>query len=93
MRIISNTYSKYDYPQVAETLRMIAEAQKGMEGFEAGKLEEVGESMMEDMMQQFEALGEKDDYNEVRAYLICLLRKLLILFCICMKRVNLMELR
>ena len=36
-----------------------------MEGFEAGKLEEVGESMMEDMMQQFEELGEKEDYNEV----------------------------
>ena len=36
-----------------------------MEGFEAGKLEEVGESMMEDMMQQFEELGEKEEYDEV----------------------------
>lgn len=45
---------------------MIAEAQKGMEGFEAGKFEEVGETMMEDMMQQFESMGDKDDYNEVR---------------------------
>jgi hypothetical protein len=44
---------------------MIAEAQKGMEGFEAGKFEEVGETMMEDMMQQFESMGDKDDYNEV----------------------------
>ena len=44
---------------------MIAEAQKGMEGFEAGKFEEVGETMMEDMMQQFESMGDKEDYNEV----------------------------
>jgi signal recognition particle GTPase len=51
--------------EVAATLKMIADAQKGMEGFEASKLEEVGETMMEDMMQQFEALGEKEDYNEV----------------------------
>jgi peroxin-19 len=28
-------------------------------------MEEVGESMMEQMMAQFEALGEKEDYNEV----------------------------
>ena len=51
--------------EVAATLKMIAEAQKGMEGFEAGKMEEVGETMMEEMMAQFEALGEKEDYNEV----------------------------
>ena len=44
---------------------MIAEAQKGMEGFDSEKLDEVGETMMEDMMQQFEGLGEEDDYNEV----------------------------
>ena len=55
--------------KVAATLKMIAEAQKGMEGFEAGKLEEVGETMMEDMMQQFEAMGEKEDYDEVRQIL------------------------
>ena len=52
--------------EVAATLKMIAEAQQGMEGFEAGKMEEVGETMMEEMMSQFEALGEKEDYNEVR---------------------------
>ncbi len=51
--------------EVASTMKMIATAQKGMEGFEPGKLEEVGEGMMEDMMAQFEALGEKEDYNEV----------------------------
>ena len=49
---------------------MIAEAQKGMEGFDSEKLDEVGETMMEDMMQQFEGLGEEDDYNEVILHLI-----------------------
>ena len=36
-----------------------------MHGFEAGKMEEAGERMMEDMISQFEALGDKEDYNEV----------------------------
>lgn len=52
---------------MADTLKMIAEAQKGMEGFDSEKLDEVGETMMEDMMQQFEGFEEKDDYNEVRS--------------------------
>lgn len=52
--------------EVAATMQMISSAQHGMEGFEAGKMEEVGETMMEDMMAQFESLGEKEDYNEVR---------------------------
>ena len=52
--------------QVAGTLQMLGGAQKGMEGFEAGKMEEAGENMMEDMMAQFESLGEKEDYKEVR---------------------------
>lgn len=51
--------------EVAATMAMIGQAQQGMEGFEPAKLEEVGETMMEDMMSQFEALGEKEDYNEV----------------------------
>jgi hypothetical protein len=51
--------------EVAATLKMIADAQKGMEGFEAGMMEDVGETMMEEMMSQFEELGEKEDYNEV----------------------------
>lgn len=55
---------------------MIAEAQKGMEGFDSEKLDEVGETMMEDMMQQFEGLGEEDDYNEVILHLISLLSTL-----------------
>ena len=50
---------------VAETAQLLGQAQRGMEGFEVGKMEEVGESMMEEMMAQFEALGEKEDYNEV----------------------------
>lgn len=54
--------------EVAATLQMIGTAQKGMEGFEASRMEEVGESVMEDMMAQFEALGEKEDYNEVSCY-------------------------
>jgi hypothetical protein len=52
--------------QIAGTLQMLGGAQKGMEGFEASKLEDAGETMMEDMMAQFEALGEKEDYKEVR---------------------------
>jgi len=50
---------------VSNTLKMLGEAQQGMQGFETGKLEEAGEGMMEEMMAQFEALGEKEDYNEV----------------------------
>jgi peroxin-19 len=50
---------------VSNTLKMLGEAQKGMAGIDASKMEEAGEGMMEDMMAQFEALGEKEDYNEV----------------------------
>ena len=56
--------------QIAGTLQMLGGAQKGMEGFEASKLEDAGETMMEDMMAQFEALGEKEDYKEVREVFI-----------------------
>jgi hypothetical protein len=51
--------------QVAGTLQMLGTAQQGMEGFEVSKLEDAGETMMEDMMAQFESLGEKEDYNQV----------------------------
>eukprot|EP01032_Pedospumella_encystans_P020702 gene20702-23512_t len=51
--------------EVVATLQMLSSAQQGMEGFEAGKMEEAGETMMEEMMAQFESLGEKEDYNEV----------------------------
>jgi peroxin-19 len=50
---------------VAATMQMMSQAAVGMEGFEAGKMEEAGDQMMEDMMAQFEALGDKEDYNEV----------------------------
>ncbi len=61
--------------EVAATLQMVGQAHKGMEGFEASKMEEVGETMMEDMMSQFEALGEKEDYNEVGRYCNICFRK------------------
>lgn len=51
--------------EIAATMKMIGSAQQGMEGFDPSRIEAAGEEMMEDMMQQFEALGEKEDYNEV----------------------------
>lgn len=51
--------------RVAGALQMMGNAQEGMEAMEPSRLEEVGETMMQDMMGQFEALGEKEDYNEV----------------------------
>lgn len=51
--------------RVAGALQMMGNAQEGMEAMEPSRLEEVGETMMQDMMSQFEALGEKEDYNEV----------------------------
>ena len=51
--------------EVAETLAQLAKAQNGMQGMETGKMEDVGETMMEDMMAQFQALGDKEDYHDV----------------------------
>ena len=51
--------------EIVGTLSLLNQAQTGMEGFEPAKMEEVGEKMMEDMIAQFEALGDKEDYNEV----------------------------
>jgi peroxin-19 len=51
--------------EVATTLQMLANAQKGMQGFGAAKMEETGETMMEDMMSQFQSLGDKEDYHDV----------------------------
>ena len=65
--------------EVAATMQMISSAQHGMEGFEAGKIEEAGETMMEEMMAQFESLGEKEDYNEVRLYCQLLCQYILLL--------------
>lgn len=52
-------------PRLAATLNMMSQAHSGMEGFEVSKIEEAGETMMNDMMAEFENLGEKEDYNEV----------------------------
>jgi len=49
--------------QVAAAMQMMGQAQVGMQGLDVNKMEETGETMMDDMMQQFEALGEKEDYN------------------------------
>jgi hypothetical protein len=43
---------------VPVTLKMLAEAQSGLEGYEATAIEDTGEHMMEEMMKQFEELGE-----------------------------------
>jgi hypothetical protein len=49
--------------QVAAAMQMMGQAQRGMQGLDVNKIEEAGEGMMEAMMAQFEALGEKEDYN------------------------------
>lgn len=49
--------------EVMAAMQMMGQAQKGMEGLEAGRLEETGEMMIDEMMAQFEELGEKEDYN------------------------------
>jgi hypothetical protein len=49
--------------QVAAAMQMMGRAQNGMQGLDVNKMEETGETMMDEMMQQFEALGEKEDYN------------------------------
>ena len=51
--------------EVATTMQLIGQAQQGMEGFNSAKIEGTAESMMEEMMSEFEELGEKKDYNEV----------------------------
>ena len=51
--------------EVAATLQKLAQQSKDMQGMHAGKMEDVGETMMEDMMNQFQALGDKEDYHEV----------------------------
>lgn len=51
--------------EVAATMQMIGSAQQGMEGFEPSKIEDTSETIMEEMISQFEELGEKEDYNTV----------------------------
>ena len=55
--------------QVAAAMQMMGQAQQGMQGLNVNKMEETGETMMDEMMQQFEALGEKEDYNVSKSLL------------------------
>lgn len=49
---------------IAGTMQMLGNMQQGMEGFEPTRMEDAGETLMEDMMSSFEELGEKEDYAE-----------------------------
>ncbi|TMW64822.1 hypothetical protein Poli38472_008989 [Pythium oligandrum] len=48
---------------VAKTLQNMAKAAEDMEGLEAAKMEQMGEEMMEEMMKQFEGMGETSDFQ------------------------------
>uniref|UniRef100_A0A7S2BNY5 Pex19 protein n=1 Tax=Octactis speculum TaxID=3111310 RepID=A0A7S2BNY5_9STRA len=50
---------------VAQTLEMLAENAKDMEGMSSTQVEGFGEDMMNNMMAEFEKLGEKEDFNQV----------------------------
>jgi peroxin-19 len=50
---------------VAQTLEMLAESAKDMEGMSSAQVEGHGEEMMNAMMAEFEKLGEKEDFNHV----------------------------
>eukprot|EP00948_MAST-09A_sp_MAST-9A-sp1_P004022 g4022.t1 len=47
------------------TLQKLAEAAQSMEGMNVNATEAMGEDMMKSMMEQFEKLGEKEDFNDV----------------------------
>ena len=52
-------FQNHDGDQAVEgTLKMLAEAQRGIEGYEAGAIEDTGEEIMNEMMKQFEELGK-----------------------------------
>ncbi|EQC29562.1 hypothetical protein SDRG_12571 [Saprolegnia diclina VS20] len=48
---------------VAKTLQSMAKAAEDMEGLDTNKTEEMGEAMMQEMMRQFEQMGEKNDFT------------------------------
>ncbi|OQR92371.1 hypothetical protein THRCLA_08722 [Thraustotheca clavata] len=48
---------------VAKTLQSMAKAAEDMEGMDTNKSEEMGEAMMQEMMRQFEQMGEKNDFQ------------------------------
>ena len=50
---------------VAQTLKMLAEASKGMEGADASQAEAMGEELMQKMMEEFEKMGQKEDFANV----------------------------
>mmetsp|Transcript_34776 Transcript_34776/g.44359 ORF Transcript_34776/g.44359 Transcript_34776/m.44359 type:complete len:290 (-) Transcript_34776:23-892(-) len=50
---------------VARTLEQLSKAGAVAEGGEMSQMEAAGEEVMREMMQEFEKLGEKEDYNEV----------------------------
>jgi peroxin-19 len=50
---------------VAQTLEMLAENAKQMEGLNSAQVEGYGEEMMTNMIAEFEKLGEKEDFSQV----------------------------
>ena len=50
---------------VASTLRLLAENSSELEGMDTAAAETMGETLMQNMMKQFEKLGEKEDFHEV----------------------------
>jgi len=50
---------------VAQTLQMLAENASDMEGMSSSQVEATGEDMMNNMIAEFEKLGEKEDFSEV----------------------------
>lgn len=51
--------------ELADNLKSLAEAAKGLEGADAGQAEEMGEKIIQDMMKQFETLGNKEDFTGI----------------------------
>jgi peroxin-19 len=51
-------------PAVFETFAKVKEAQEGQDDCDPKLVEATGEAMMEEMIQKFEELGEKEDYNQ-----------------------------
>jgi peroxin-19 len=50
---------------VSKLLNDLGKTSENMEGLESAQMENMGEDVMNQMMGEFEKLGEKEDYNEV----------------------------
>ena len=50
---------------VANTLKMLAETGKDLEGTDSAAAEAMGEDMMNSIMSEFEKLGEKEDFQDI----------------------------